>query len=761
MPFTAGVLVMRFLVLAFILAGAVFAFSGCATVNDNSAALGGGSHLEPISVTLTGTVPAVNAAAPGVMISANVANDPTNRGVQWFLQVTPPTGNPINCAPTCGTLTMVTPFSVTYVPPPTVPGTIIIPGTTTPTDYSAPSIFAVATSDNTKNAVDAFKIQGTPGQILGIQFTNPFTTIGTGGNAITLGIMLTNDLNNLGVTWTLTFNGAPCIGNITNVSQICGALINTTPFNAVYIAPSFAIGGGANLPTITATANSDVTKSVSDAFTIHQSSSPNALKGQYAFQMKGFDANGTPMAVAGSFTADGMGDITDGAMDVNDDQVLSTIPNSLGGAYYVDQNLRGNIGTTTLLGSGTLSPPTFAYTLSADLTHGTIIGFDNNNTNNLLLSGTFQKQDSTAFSLQGINNDYVFKLESNLPDRYDAVGKMSIDLDSKINVFVDTSRIGIGPSLVRAEFLGHLLNPPDSNGRGTLSLGFTNYVYYVASSNLIYLLQTDPGTITNALWSGEAIFQSIQSFTPATVNATSVFSLTGLDTVAKATGPLVAAGTLAITTQNSAALLWDSNDVGTVVPQMNATGQTVTFEDPALRTGRGNITLTNGRTDGLADSFVFYLADSGDGFLLDTTAGAENRALVGDLVSQVGAGTFGSSTLSADMLVSSGGSATLAIPNAAGSVTPADGNLTGLVDLTFPASAKLPLTAVLAPNQILAGTYSVVDPVSGRGTAMIPGAFFGQPDPVSAVFYLIGPNQMVLIGSQGQVSSGVSTFGPR
>src|SRR5271168_733077 len=65
MPFTAGVLVMRFLVLAFILAGAVFAFSGCATVNDNSAALGGGSHLEPISVTLTGTVPTVNAGAGG------------------------------------------------------------------------------------------------------------------------------------------------------------------------------------------------------------------------------------------------------------------------------------------------------------------------------------------------------------------------------------------------------------------------------------------------------------------------------------------------------------------------------------------------------------------------------------------------------------------------------------------------------------------------------------------------------------------------
>lgn len=753
---------MRVLVLALVSAGAVLTFSGCATVNNSSAASGGGTHLEAIAVTLLGTAQTVNAAGAGVTIMANVANDPTDRGVQWFLQVPTPMGSPINCSPTCGTLIMVTPFTVTYVPPPTVPGSLVLPGSMTPTDFSSPMITAVATSDNTKSASNAFKIQGTPGQVLSVQITNPFNTIGTGGNAITLGAMLTNDVNNLGVSWTLTFNNAPCNGNLSNISQICGALINVTPFNAVYVAPSFPIGAGANLPTITATANADITKFVTDSFTVHQSTAPNALQGQYAFHLSGFDVNGKPIAIAGSFTADGMGGISNGAMDVNDDQVLSTIPSFLGGAYYIDQNLRGNIATTTLLGSGTLAPPAFAYTLSADGTHGTIIGFDNINTgNNLLMSGTFQKQDATAFSLQGINNDYVFKLESNLPDRYDAVGKISIDLDMQINVFVDTSRINFGPSLVRAEFLGHLLQPPDSNGRGTLSLGFTNYVYYVASSNLIYLLQTDPGTITNALWSGEAKFQSIQSFTPATVNATSVFSLTGLDTVSGVSGPLVTAGTLGISNQADAALLWDSNDVGTIVSQMSATGQTVTFEDPALRTGRGTITVTNGRTDGLADSFVFYLADSGDGFLLDTTAGAENRALVGDLVAQVGGGAFSASTLSADMLISSGGSATFSIPNAAGSVTPANGNFTGLADLTSAANAKLPLKAVLAPNQIFEGSYTVLDPVSGRGTAMIPGEFFGQLEPVSAVFYLIGPNQLVLIGSQAQQSSGVSTLSPR
>jgi hypothetical protein len=752
---------MRRLVLALISIGAVYAACGCATVSNGSAASGGPPPLQPIAVSLIGTMSAINASSASVTITAKVDNDPSGRGVQWSLQVQTPTGNPIDCSPTCGTLSAQAALSITYTPPPTVPGSLVLPGTTQPTNFASPMITAVAVADNRQSASDPFNIQGTPDQVLGVQISNPFTTIGTGGNGITLGVNLTNDTNHLGVAWKLTINGAPCFGNLTNISQICGALINITPFSAVYIAPTFPIGGSGNLPTITVTANSDITKSATDSFTVFQSTTPNALMGQFAFQLKGFDSNGQPIAIAGSFTADGAGDITTGAMDVNDDQVLSTIPNSLNGFYYIDQNMRGNLGMTTLLGSGTLAPPTFAYTLSADGTHGTIIGWDTNSANNLLISGTFQKQDATAFSLHGINNDYVFKLESNLPDRYDAVGKISIDLDSKVNVFIDTSRIGIGPSLVNAEFLGALLKTPDANGRGTINLGPFNFVYYVVSSNLLYLVQSDPGTVTNALWSGVVKFQNIQSFTPATVNATSVFHLTGLNTIGAVSAPLASIGTIAITNQTSASLLWDSNDAGTILSQMNLADQTVTFSDPTLRTGRGTIGITNGRTDGLADSFVFYLADSGDGFLLDTTAGADNRALVGDLLPQTGSGAFSDASLSANMLINSGGSAKLAIPNATGSIAPSNGNFTGLVDLSFSSSNKIPIKVTLAPNQDFAGTYTVLDANSGRGTATLPGTLFGKLDPVTAVFYLIGPNQLVLIGAQTGLNSGVSSLAPR
>jgi len=49
------------------------------------------------------------------------------------------------------------------------------------------------------------------------------------------------------------------------------------------------------------------------------------------------------------------------------------------------------------------------------------------------------------------------------------------------------------------------------------------------------------------------------------------------------------------------------------------------FLDPS--TGRGDIEIANS----FADSVAFYLASSGEGFLLDETAGRFNRAIAGDL----------------------------------------------------------------------------------------------------------------------------------
>ena len=89
---------------------------------------------------------------------------------------------------------------------------------------------------------------------------------------------------------------------------------------------------------------------------------PNALDGQYAFMLSGYDSTGAPMGVAGSITADGHGNITGGSIDLNDNVVISANSSALAGSYTLDGNSRGVVSLTNTIGSVT-HPLAFAFTL--------------------------------------------------------------------------------------------------------------------------------------------------------------------------------------------------------------------------------------------------------------------------------------------------------------------------------------------------------------------------------------------------------------
>jgi hypothetical protein len=69
------------------------------------------------TVTITNKVNAVRAGSGAITFQAVVQNDPTNSGVYWAIGAS----GVADCTPTCGTLSNVTPTSVTYTPPATVP----------------------------------------------------------------------------------------------------------------------------------------------------------------------------------------------------------------------------------------------------------------------------------------------------------------------------------------------------------------------------------------------------------------------------------------------------------------------------------------------------------------------------------------------------------------------------------------------------------------------------------------------------------------
>jgi hypothetical protein len=478
---------------------------------------------------------------------------------------------------------------------------------------------------------------------------------------------------------------------------------------------------------------------------------PNALKGQYAFVLTGYDASVSPhyMAIAGSITADGMGHITGGSFDLNDDLTVSTNASALAGAYTIDSNFRGVISLTNTAGPGT-QPLTFAYVLRADGTSGDLIELLDTNT--FIVSGTLQKQDATAFSsLSALAGDFAFELDSRLLQRRSLVGRFTLNANgTSSNAIVDVSVSGTGPSApAAASSLVFAPAGPNGSGRGTFSLtessGVTNYTYYVISASKFVVIETDAAPPSQMVRTG-VVEKQILPFTSTTVNtAASVFGVTGLDTAAGHT--IDAIGVVHVTGGNAGTLHWDSNDAGTLFSNVNGpSNQMVTFD---AATGRGTIAVAGGSANGLFDSAAFYLTDSGKGFVVDTTTGANNRALAGRLQPQTGGGSFGAATFSANAIgytVAGDAPADNGVvefrlsPGAAGAFS-------GLVDIRSPGSADV-------HGGPTAGTVSGIDAITGRATLTSSGA--------NEILYFIGPNQFVLIDeTSGSGAAPLFIFDPQ
>ena len=468
------------------------------------------------------------------------------------------------------------------------------------------------------------------------------------------------------------------------------------------------------------------------------SPTPAVLKGQYAFLLAGFDAAGSPLSIAGSITADGLGHITGASVEVNDNLAISSNSAPLAGSYTLDSNARGFITLTGVVGSVT-QPLGFAFSLKGDGTAADIISFD---ANNFITAGTLLQQDPTAFSLASLaagSGAFAFEFDSDAPSRSNTVGRFVLSANgASTSGIADVSVAGTGPTATAAALVVTLAPAgPDQNGRGTLSMSeggaATNYVYYVVNAGKILAVQSDSNP-PNMPRTGVAEKQSLP-FTAATVNTTgSVFALAGFDTTAAA--DISGIGRLVVTGSNSGNLLWDTDDAGAIFSQRAATGQAVTF-DP--NTGRGTIAVASGAANGLFDQAVFYLTGSGTGFALDATGGTTNRALAGRLEAQTASGAFLGGMLSGTVIFRSVGRLNL---NGLNEQEAADGleSKTAILGNLAVNSIGDFTGQFVQPTSNLASSSTeafVIDANTGRGTLA-----FGSN---TNVIYIIGPKQYVLI----------------
>lgn len=432
-----------------------------------------------------------------------------------------------------------------------------------------------------------------------------------------------------GISWTISpATGAGTLSSMTN-SGFSSSVVYTAPTSA----PS------PNSVTITATPADMALTAATDTFTITTSTTPYVamLSGQYAFEISGVDANGEPSSMVGSFTSDGSGSITEGALDMNHGSAATARSAPLAGKYTLDSNLRGTLTLSPGV-SANAQPMSFAISLAADGKTGILGGGDSSGFH--MMNGTVQQQDASAFSLGKISSEFAFKLDSNSSERVATVGDFAIGANSNIVGLADSSKSGAGPVLTSAGVAGRVTAPPDGNGRGTLSVGMgggtSQMVYYVVSSSALFLMESVSANGGAARLAGIAERRMLP-FAPATANASSAFRAAGFDEKVSAPGPVSVTGRLAIENLTHATIDWDASAAGYAFSLTGLRSEAVTF-DPM--TGRGTIQIANGYSNNFADSVVFYLADSGNGFLLDTTAGRFNRAIAGELRPAAGPSSF-------------------------------------------------------------------------------------------------------------------------
>jgi hypothetical protein len=361
--------------------------------------------------------------------------------------------------------------------------------------------------------------------------------------------------------------------------------------------------------------------------------------------LSGADAVGNPMGIVGSIAADGLGHITGGSIVVNDNFAVSSNSAALTGTYSLDSSERGTITLTNTVGS-VAQPLAFAFTLRADGASGSLIGIGSNN---FVITGTLQRQDTTTLSLAALatgSSSFAFEIDSDVPSRSSTIGRFTLSANGTSNSgLFDVSVAGTGATTAGGSLsVTFAAAGPDANGRGSLSLSengiTTNYIYFIINAGRFVLMQTDTN-VPNTLSTGVAETQNLP-FAAATVNTMgSIFALTGFDSALA--NYVSTVGRVQVVSSNAATLLWDTDDDGTVFSQKSLIGAPVTFDG---NTGRGSILSGGGSSSGLFDQAVFYLTSSGNGFLLDTSMGQLNRAFAGRLQSQSSGGTFNGTMLS-------------------------------------------------------------------------------------------------------------------
>jgi hypothetical protein len=462
------------------------------------------------------------------------------------------------------------------------------------------------------------------------------------------------------------------------------------------------------------------------------------LSGNYVFSVRGFDSNGPQLPLfvaAGSFTADGNGNITSGVMDVNDTANDPANP-SFTGTYDISPNGLGFL-IFNIAGGGSR---TFELSMMAS-GNANIIEFDDSNGGGTRDSGVLLKQDPGPFSASSVTGNYAFGflgIDSG-KNRFGFAGELVADghgVFTSGSLDSDDAISGASGSIAFMSGSTYTIAP---NGRGTANIrtsqGTTGYSFYIVNSRELLVTETDNfRSGGNPLVSGTILAQT----STGPFNSASVFELTGLD----ASGLKSQVGLFEGATDLSFHLTQsDQNTAGTLTQP----------------TGSGTYTITNGRValspnpttgSGFQNSTptsqpVFYMVSDNAAFII----GADPAVSFGFMTPQVQPGTYTSASLSGTY--------------AGGSLAPVEPNVSNVVSIAVAGSNTLNFTADTSGPNGLIGNQQIVATTSVESSGRVTVTENGNTQ--AAILYMVSPAtvtpaQFFSLSGQGDTTARVDIF---
>ena len=772
-----------------------------------SACSGTPSTFNQVTITPKGTMFLEEGGAIP-LISASVLNDTKlNGGVTFTL-------SPV--AVTSGTLTVLSSTTASYLAPATVTAETIVTITATSVDFPKqsatltvkveppPTITTTSLPDATLNQPYSATVTATGG-VPPLKWS---LSSGTLPKGLALGSSTTDTVN---ITGKATVAGVSTV--TVTVTDATGAFSTSVPFQIVvsslaftttsplppatvgiayseqFVATggtgqlTFSVATGSSLPAgftlTTAGVLANLNPSTQGSFTfgisVTDSGTPPAvitntftlvvnpvqdlalLTGSYAFSFSGFNASGF-VAAAGTFTADGNGNIKTGEADFTTQQA-NTLSKNITGTYTLGQDGRGTITFTSITGS-----PTFAFAIDTGGSgHGRLIEFDAapivtrgsgrleaQSVSTCAVSGTNTNTYAGTFAFGGAGSASTLATcgagpvafagtftatPPNSPATQGSLGSGEMDSNAPNNV-----QFGISGNTVSGTYQSGADSTHCTMALTTSGLANLDYDVYPISSSEAFLIETDNNSQTSPYVTIVDMKQQFgQPFFTGSMNGAMAGGVSG-QVLSGSFLPYVSVIQI-VPSGSSFEFSLTDNEAG-VVTSTQGTPQSVSYAADQF----GRIDTEGFKVNGVFQP-IFYLVSDNEAFVVSMLNGGP---ISGHLDAQT-LSSFTKASINGTLVEGTSAPAVSADQNFSGFLT-FDGSVT---PATIVGVQDESTSAANTPAEAVTGTYvlSSTGATDGSGTVTLtsPAAFTGA-------FYIVSPTKMVMITTTAGDTNPVSVI---